>query len=425
MWTYNDEIIDTPIDGMDSFVYLIERLNVEEDKESPIFYIGKKVFFNKGKHKCKNYIKESNWWTYYGSSDWLTADVEKYGKECFRRKILHICRTRGDAGYLEALEQMQRNVLGIDESGYKLYYNKNILGRYRTDPEFYKLQQPISDYMNLDSVHSPNKNKVRINNGEENRFMTPKQAKLLVDTSNWNYGWCEKHYKVNDGVTNLFIPKSQITQQHTYGWLQTWVNDGVNEFKVNLKDADKYDIGRVFVVKYKNKISLFKDDQYKWVNDYDVEAQLKKGWIKKGDIEHFNVFFVTDEIKQKHFRTEEEQLTFLKNNPSWRKGQFFRKNLTTKDKVIAKDMITGEKVIVTPEVYANSPNLTTMRTKKVKIKQGRKIIFKGYLKQFLNEHPNYSIAPFSRGLQSSDGLVYVSRGKDKFINEYKYIITWI
>ena len=53
MWYFNGELFDEVIEEFDSFVYIIERLNVIEDSTSPIFYIGKKIFFSKSKYKNK------------------------------------------------------------------------------------------------------------------------------------------------------------------------------------------------------------------------------------------------------------------------------------------------------------------------------------------------------------------------------------
>ena len=62
--------------------------------------------------------KESDWKTYWGSSERLIADVEKHGEEQFTRKILYYCPSRGVASYLEAREQFDRKVLEVDD-----YYN--------------------------------------------------------------------------------------------------------------------------------------------------------------------------------------------------------------------------------------------------------------------------------------------------------------
>ena len=48
------------------------------------------------------------------------------GHENFQRKILHLCKTKGECSYLEAKEQFNRSVLESDE-----YYNTWIMVRVR------------------------------------------------------------------------------------------------------------------------------------------------------------------------------------------------------------------------------------------------------------------------------------------------------
>ena len=112
---------DFPFHG---FVYIIENLANGRS------YIGKKGFtFGKTRQvnkKKRRYRAESNWRDYYGSSEELLKDVEYYGKGSFRRTILHLCRSKGEASYLEAREQFVRDVLLRDD-----YYNTWISARVR------------------------------------------------------------------------------------------------------------------------------------------------------------------------------------------------------------------------------------------------------------------------------------------------------
>ena len=78
------------------------------------------------KGKKKRYKSFSDWQTYYGSSDTLKQDVLQLGREQFDREILHLCRSKGECGYLEAKEQFLNNVLESDE-----YYNTWIMCRIR------------------------------------------------------------------------------------------------------------------------------------------------------------------------------------------------------------------------------------------------------------------------------------------------------
>ena len=118
-WTYQGETIDELPEGCEAFVYLITN------KVNGMKYVGKKLAkFKvtkkplKGKKNKRRSTKESDWQTYYGSSDRLNADVLELGEEHFIREIIHICPSRGIASYLEAREQFERRVLETDD-----YYN--------------------------------------------------------------------------------------------------------------------------------------------------------------------------------------------------------------------------------------------------------------------------------------------------------------
>ena len=119
MWTYKGKEVDElPLD-CEGFVYLIT--NLTNNKK----YIGKKLArFKvtkpplKGRKNKRRSTKESDWKTYWGSSDHLNADVKEFGEDNFTREILHYCQSRGMLSYLEAKEQFDREVLLTDE-----YYN--------------------------------------------------------------------------------------------------------------------------------------------------------------------------------------------------------------------------------------------------------------------------------------------------------------
>ena len=115
MWFYNNEYYDTIGDYV-GFVYIITN-QVNNRK-----YIGKKNFYysktKQVKGKKKRFKVESDWLDYYGSSAELSADVEKYGKENFKREILRLCKSKGEFAYFEAKYQFDNKVLESDE-----YYN--------------------------------------------------------------------------------------------------------------------------------------------------------------------------------------------------------------------------------------------------------------------------------------------------------------
>jgi hypothetical protein len=118
-WTYKGKKITVIPDEYEGFVYLITN------KKTGQKYIGKKLAkFKttkpplKGKKNKRRGYKESDWRTYWGSSDRLNADVASLGEDKFTREILYLCKGRGEMSYIEAREQFDRRVLETDE-----YYN--------------------------------------------------------------------------------------------------------------------------------------------------------------------------------------------------------------------------------------------------------------------------------------------------------------
>ena len=93
-WLWNGKPIETIPPEHETFVYLITN-------------------------KKKRHIKvESDWKTYWSSSENLQADVAKYGKGSFLREIIYLSVNKGVGKYLEAYEQFTRNALTTDG-----YYN--------------------------------------------------------------------------------------------------------------------------------------------------------------------------------------------------------------------------------------------------------------------------------------------------------------
>lgn len=124
-WTYCDkDFTEQDIGNNYGFVYVITHLTTGKK------YIGKKFFYSirtkiiKGKKKkIKTF---SDWQTYYGSNSELQNDIQLYGKEHFKREILHLCETKGECGYIEAKEQFDRCVLESTD-----YYNAWIMVKVR------------------------------------------------------------------------------------------------------------------------------------------------------------------------------------------------------------------------------------------------------------------------------------------------------
>ena len=114
MWYYeNKEISDEDIKEYTGFVYRITNLTNNKS------YIGKKLFVSTRtktlKGKSKKVTLDSVWRDYYGSNALLKADVEALGADKFRRDILHLCKSKGTANYLEMREQIDRRVLESDQ----------------------------------------------------------------------------------------------------------------------------------------------------------------------------------------------------------------------------------------------------------------------------------------------------------------------
>lgn len=122
VWYYNDKPVEEMPEGVVGFVYLIT--NLTNDRK----YIGKKLAqFRKtkpplkGRKNKRRSTVESDWRTYYGSSDELNEDVEKLGTDSFKREILYYCFNKSELSYIEAREQFRHKVLESDE-----YYNGHI-----------------------------------------------------------------------------------------------------------------------------------------------------------------------------------------------------------------------------------------------------------------------------------------------------------
>lgn len=122
MWYYNNEAYEPSEEDLKAwvgFVYVIT------DKSNNKMYVGKKTFWSKrtlpplkGKTRKRRSVVESDWKSYYGSSDLVKQLLLEAGEQNFHREILYFCKSKGEMGYLEAKEQFDRNVL-LDDN----YYN--------------------------------------------------------------------------------------------------------------------------------------------------------------------------------------------------------------------------------------------------------------------------------------------------------------
>ena len=121
-WIYNGKDITSLPEEVVGFVY--EITNTTNGRK----YIGKKLArFKrsrpplKGRKNKRRYKVDSDWQDYYGSSDDLTIDVNRLGKDKFKREILFYCKSKAELSYVDAREQFSHKVLESDD-----YYNGHI-----------------------------------------------------------------------------------------------------------------------------------------------------------------------------------------------------------------------------------------------------------------------------------------------------------
>ena len=127
MWSYNgEEFTSEMIEDNVGFVYVIT------DRHNGMKYIGKKSLWNKvtkpplkGKTRKRRSLKESDWKTYFGSSEEVKTLVEEHGEERFEREIIRLCKGKGEMTYYEMKEQIMRDVLFKPNE----YYNAYVGGR--------------------------------------------------------------------------------------------------------------------------------------------------------------------------------------------------------------------------------------------------------------------------------------------------------
>jgi hypothetical protein len=121
-WTHKGKEITNMPEDVVGFVYMITNTT------NGRMYIGKKLAkFKrsrpplKGRRNKRRYKVNSDWQDYYGSSDDLTLDVNRLGKDNFSREILFYCKSKAELSYVEAREQFARKVLESND-----YYNGHI-----------------------------------------------------------------------------------------------------------------------------------------------------------------------------------------------------------------------------------------------------------------------------------------------------------
>ena len=117
-WLYNGKIFESEdIGDYHGFVYRITNTTNGHD------YIGRKFFWTvkkrpplKGKKNKRSETVETDWKTYWGSSERLLRDIDTLGTNKFSREIIHLCKSRGITNYMEAYYQFKENVLLRDDN---------------------------------------------------------------------------------------------------------------------------------------------------------------------------------------------------------------------------------------------------------------------------------------------------------------------
>lgn len=127
--------------GYIGFVYLIRNNHpdVVDDITQPRYYYGQKKLLRRVKRKplkgkTRNRIShvDNGVQDYWGSSNQLLKDIEKYGIEHFSREVLEMCTSKFQMTYAELDYQIKSNAL-FD----KRFYNQIINVRLSKIPKGY------------------------------------------------------------------------------------------------------------------------------------------------------------------------------------------------------------------------------------------------------------------------------------------------
>lgn len=132
-WLFENKRVKEHPDNAIGFVYIIK--NKTNGKQ----YIGKKLLeFSKTTYKTvtqKNGVKkkkkiktkiESDWQSYWGSSELLQEDVSKLGEDKFTRKIIRYCYSKGELSYFEAKYQFEYDVLLNPDKWYNCWISVRV-----------------------------------------------------------------------------------------------------------------------------------------------------------------------------------------------------------------------------------------------------------------------------------------------------------
>jgi hypothetical protein len=131
-WLYEDKVFDSL--DIDYYGFIYEITNDQNGKK----YIGRKYFTKaktlpplKGKVRKRRSRVDSDWLDYWGSSKYLQEDIDTYGEGNFTRRIIRLCKTKGETHYWEAKLHFEHDVLTAKLSnGDFAYYNENIMMKF-------------------------------------------------------------------------------------------------------------------------------------------------------------------------------------------------------------------------------------------------------------------------------------------------------
>lgn len=136
-WTFKNKVLtkDDVKEDWEGFVYVLIFTNIKTKEVK--FYIGKKNFYTNSKRplgkkelstdkRKKTYkrVKTYNFEKYCGSSEVLTDYIDNIDWT-FEKKIIRICKTKGDLTYYEAKYLMMYDALKRN-----IFLNNNILGTF-------------------------------------------------------------------------------------------------------------------------------------------------------------------------------------------------------------------------------------------------------------------------------------------------------
>tara|TARA_A200000159_G_scaffold1745_1_gene1931 strand:- start:15397 stop:15834 length:438 start_codon:yes stop_codon:yes gene_type:complete len=126
-WIYMERAFNSS-DVCDNFGFVYKITNLTNQRQ----YIGRKYFwsFRTPKGKKRKVKQESDWKKYYGSCPELKEEIEKIGRDKFKREILSLHKTKGRTNFEETRQLFLNNVLTESLNGEPAYYNSNILSRY-------------------------------------------------------------------------------------------------------------------------------------------------------------------------------------------------------------------------------------------------------------------------------------------------------